>query len=1089
MKTYNLYKYTSLRALEASKSNQAFLHILSFLIFLQRTHFRKSIVLFVVLFFALKESTGLAFDTTEKKDFTALSGFNYIFSKTKLYTTSGTDVDYIQVFQYFDGLGRPLQTVNYQASPLGYDIIQPFEYNSLGLEEKKYLPYTVTDTSGAYRSNWKSVQSSFHTNLYGSTDGTKAFAVTLFEKSPLNRVIKQGAPGSAWQTDISTTSRVMYERVTSYQYSTNSTEPVYYWTITGNYNSVTFTRYPFGANALYKTIVTDENYNPATEYKDKQGKVVLKVDAFLGKTYYIYDDFELLRCVIPPLATALVAKSSFTSGETDFQELCYYYEYDDHHRMTRKKIPGTQGTYIMTYDNRDRLITTTNPAGIKIATIYDDFSRPVETDNNSNGKWLTKTIYDTYPTIPGELAYTTVYSQNTKSGSVKGLVTLTYTSVLDTLSGARMKDYLIAVNYYDKYGRVIQTVSQNHKGGIDRISYLYKYINNNQVAETTNQHGTSGTAISQTIIETITYDHEGRLLSTKHKINNLAAVTLSTLAYNEAGQLKDKTLNSLQTVDYKYNIRGWLTKINDPDVANSAKLFNLKLDYAYYRNSNNISCMTWNNVDGKKKIFNLSYDNLNRLSSASYSEPAKPTANQKYDELYSYDANGNFKTVKRKGSASDGSTLTGYIDDLTYTYYNNNKSNRLNAVGDAATDIAGRGDFAEPSSDGSVANEYYYDYNGNLTSDGNKAIMLSSNILNLPNYILKPGTFSNFISYTAKGMKIASKYTKGTTISKLEYIGPFVYKDNVLDYIITSEGRAVYSGGSFSYYEYHIKDHLGNIRVVFKNNGSTAQVLQKNDYYPFGLLMQERTDNATNKNKYLYNGKEFGQNNSVDWYDYGARMYDAQLGRWHTLDPLAEKPRNISISPYAYCANNPIRYIDPTGMIWEDPKDAERLNKAVNNRIESVNKNNTKIQAQIDKGGLSEKKIEKLQGRIADNNSKVGLLNQSLADIKTIGEAKETYALAGASQSDGTHGVVKDSKGVIQIEGSNTGLHLHEIRHIGQSTQAGGVKFNSNGHLLNSATTKAGGRANEVNAYQVGYSYDSQYPAGASSLKDINQTS
>ena len=134
------------------------------------------------------------------------------------------------------------------------------------------------------------------------------------------------------------------------------------------------------------------------------------------------------------------------------------------------------------------------------------------------------------------------------------------------------------------------------------------------------------------------------------------------------------------------------------------------------------------------------------------------------------------------------------------------------------------------------------------------------------------------------------------------------------------------------------------------------------------------------------------------------------------------------------------------------------------------------------------KKIVKLEGKLAENTQKTELLNQSLSDIKSIGDAAETYKLAGPSSSDGIHGVVKGTDGVIKIEGSNTGLHIHEIRHVGQSIEAGGVKFNKDGKLLNAATTKEGARNNEVNAYHVQYSYDGSYPAGASCLKDINGT-
>jgi RHS repeat-associated protein len=112
-------------------------------------------------------------------------------------------------------------------------------------------------------------------------------------------------------------------------------------------------------------------------------------------------------------------------------------------------------------------------------------------------------------------------------------------------------------------------------------------------------------------------------------------------------------------------------------------------------------------------------------------------------------------------------------------------------------------------------------------------------------------------------------------------------------------------------YEYHLKDHLGNTRQVFTINNGTAIALQESHYYPFGKLFDQPAPNTTG-NLYLYNGKELQPDFGLDWYDYGARFYDANVGRWWVVDPLAEKYRRWS--PYNYCMNNPMRFIDPDGM-------------------------------------------------------------------------------------------------------------------------------------------------------------------------------
>jgi RHS repeat-associated protein len=148
-------------------------------------------------------------------------------------------------------------------------------------------------------------------------------------------------------------------------------------------------------------------------------------------------------------------------------------------------------------------------------------------------------------------------------------------------------------------------------------------------------------------------------------------------------------------------------------------------------------------------------------------------------------------------------------------------------------------------------------------------------------------------------------------------------RDRVVKNIFTPEGLAVYSSGSYTY-EYFINDHLGSTRVAFDVNGSTATVVQQDDYYPFG--MRHNPVAISNDNKYLYNGKELQDDMNLNWYDYGARYYDPQIARWHSPDPLAEI--SYDWTPYRYSFNNPIRYFDPTGL-WEfattDDGDKKRL--------------------------------------------------------------------------------------------------------------------------------------------------------------------
>ena len=167
---------------------------------------------------------------------------------------------------------------------------------------------------------------------------------------------------------------------------------------------------------------------------------------------------------------------------------------------------------------------------------------------------------------------------------------------------------------------------------------------------------------------------------------------------------------------------------------------------------------------------------------------------------------------------------------------------------------------------------------------------------------------------------------------------PYKGKRDSPDWVSTPHGRFVYFNDGWQN-EFHLRDHLGNTRVVLmEEDTGTLVPLQQNHYYPFGMLNPSlSTSNslgALKDNRYLYNGKELQDDFGLDWYDYGARFYDAQIGRWHSVDPLAEA--YISWTPYQYVRNNPIRRIDPNGM-WDDEYYSSLNGKLLGNDGSSTN--------------------------------------------------------------------------------------------------------------------------------------------------------
>jgi len=253
------------------------------------------------------------------------------------------DKSKVQVsIQYFDGLGRPMQTVQQQGSPLGKDIVQPIIYDSLGRETRQYLPYVSSGTAdGSYRSTSVSDQQGFYNSpptgvtAIPSGSGQVAYSETRFEASPLMRVQQQGFPGADWKIGGSHTQKKGY--------GTNGTNEVRIWTVTSTGATGT-TYYPKAR--LYTDTLTDEDGYKTISYTDYDKKVLLKkvqdASGYLS-TYYVYDDLNNLRYVLPPGFTA----TSFAESDTAFDQFVYGYHYNGKRQVIRKKIPGKAWEYFV----------------------------------------------------------------------------------------------------------------------------------------------------------------------------------------------------------------------------------------------------------------------------------------------------------------------------------------------------------------------------------------------------------------------------------------------------------------------------------------------------------------------------------------------------------------------------------------------------------------------------------------------------------------------------------------------------------------------------------------------------------------------
>jgi hypothetical protein len=162
-------------------------------------------------------------------------------------------------------------------------------------------------------------------------------------------------------------------------------------------------------------------------------------------------------------------------------------------------------------------------------------------------------------------------------------------------------------------------------------------------------------------------------------------------------------------------------------------------------------------------------------------------------------------------------------------------------------------------------------------------------------------------------------------------------------------------------------------------------------------------------------------------------------------------------------------------MIWDDPKEAQKLKDNISKTQNDISKQTGKDLGKLIKGGLDKKSLAKLAGNIQEGIDRHKNLEQAKSDIDLLGsDQSNTYVLS--SISGGQHKVIQGSDTKIYIQTSSESLSIHEISHVRQSLNAGGLKFSSNGELLNAGIGVRGVAKMEVEAYQIQYSLDKSFP-------------
>ena len=860
---------------------------------------------------------------------------------------------------YYDPMYRPTLTVLHKHTPTQNNLVTLNEYDSYARPTNEWLPIAIGGTNNLTDSLLKNIAIQFYNNDSRPFVELSYSTTTWDNGTTKNELIGTQKAGS----DMG------IHRTRFVSRGNNSDEvKLFQVTLHGDLEYKGF----YDEHTLYVKETIDEDGSTKCIYTNIHNHIVMEKSED-ATTYYVYNHLNQLCYVLPPLAVAQLEYGRYGIAADCLKKYAYVYQYDNRGNQIYKRLPGCE-PILMVYDQSNALVMTQTgnqrargtywtvykydqlrrpiyTAEIKIgetshADLLDMFNdwlmleyfsadtqtRPMENTGYSRGffsshptELLTVNYYDNYDfltwmsdTVKNNMEFAE-FEDNISSANANGLLTGTRTYYLTGAEG-----YTETVYYYDYRGREIQRRSTNHLGGYDVLSTRYDFANN--VTDTWSSQSTSN-GITTTEHYHYTYDHANRPLTTTYTFNNESPIVLQSYHYDELGRVRSRHIHDgIDSVAFNYDIRNQVTQIKSSGY-----------EQKYYYNqmcpigdgivginyNGNISATTWT-FGNKTNGYMYYYDKTNRLKST-YSIIDGEWGDAVYSEGFSYDAHGNITQLNRW----DNHDLMNY---LTLSY----EGNQLSQVDDNGY---GSYEYATKQyhDNNTSGNDFAYDANGNMTHDKDRGIAaIRYNLLNLPDTIQFTNGNQIVHRYDAAGNRLATNYytrkitttvplgntltgtsnTSNYNITRDAFHNNIVYTANNnnpygIEFVHNPEGYIRYYGPEEHYHFYYIKDLLGNVRETYVHpEAGYKECIQRMQYYPSGLPWAETA--GASEQPWKYNGKEFVEMHGLDEYDSKARWYYPAICRATTMDPLAEK--YYPTSPYAWCGNNTMRFVDPDGM-------------------------------------------------------------------------------------------------------------------------------------------------------------------------------